>query len=44
MLWSTNVAKRVLPNGLTLLVRHDASAPVVAAVTLVKAGYFDSLI
>ena len=41
MLWSTNVAKRVLPNGLTLLVRHDASAPVVAAVTLVKAGYFD---
>lgn len=31
----------VLPNGLTLLVRRDASAPVVAIVTYVKAGYFD---
>ena len=41
MFWSTNVVKRVLSNGVTLLVRHDASAPVVAAVTHVKAGYFD---
>ena len=31
----------VLPNGLTLLVRRDTSAPVVAIVTHVKAGYFD---
>jgi zinc protease len=31
----------VLPNGLTLLVRRDASAPVVAIVTHVRAGYFD---
>jgi len=30
-----------LPNGLTLLVRRDRSAPVVAIVTHVKAGYFD---
>ncbi|MFN8885244.1 M16 family metallopeptidase [Gemmatimonas sp.] len=33
--------REVLPNGLTLLVRRDASAPVVAIVTYVKAGYFD---
>ena len=31
----------MLPNGLTVLVRGDASAPVVAIVTYVKAGYFD---
>ncbi|HUE76832.1 MAG TPA: pitrilysin family protein [Longimicrobiales bacterium] len=30
-----------LPNGMTLLVREDHSAPVVAVVTHVKAGYFD---
>lgn len=30
-----------LPNGLTLLVRRDRSAPVVAIVTHVKVGYFD---
>jgi zinc protease len=30
-----------LPNGLTLLARRDATAPVVAIVTWVKAGYFD---
>jgi len=30
-----------LANGLTLLVRRDASAPVAAVVTYVKAGYFD---
>ncbi|MCC6245287.1 MAG: insulinase family protein [Gemmatimonadaceae bacterium] len=33
--------REVLPNGLTLLMRRDASAPVVAIVTHVKAGYFD---
>ncbi len=31
----------VLPKGLTLLVRRDPSAPVVAIVTHVKVGYFD---
>jgi zinc protease len=31
----------VLPNGLTVLVKQDHSAPVVAVVTYVKAGYFD---
>lgn len=33
--------KTVFPNGLTLLVRPDRSAPVAAIVTRVKAGYFD---
>ena len=36
-----SVRRAVLPNGLTVLVRRDASAPVVAIVTYVKAGYFD---
>ncbi|MEP6618490.1 MAG: pitrilysin family protein [bacterium] len=35
------VRRTVLPNGLTVLVRRDPSAPVVAIVTYVKAGYFD---
>ena len=35
------VRRTVLPNGLTALVRRDASAPVVAIVTYVRAGYFD---
>jgi zinc protease len=35
------VERTVLGNGLTVLVRRDASAPVVAIVTHVKAGYFD---
>ena len=35
------VHRVVLPNGLTVLVRRDDSAPVVAIVTYVKAGYFD---
>src|SRR5215210_7462958 len=35
------VHREVLPNGLTVLVRRDASAPVVAVNTYVKAGYFD---
>lgn len=35
------VHRVVLANGLTVLVRRDATAPVVAVVTYVKAGYFD---
>jgi zinc protease len=35
------VRRSVLPNGLTVLVRRDPSAPVVAIVTYVSAGYFD---
>ena len=35
------VHRHVLPNGLTVLIRRDTSAPVVAIVTHVKAGYFD---
>ena len=35
------VTRAVLPNGLTVLIRRDSSAPVVAIVTYVKAGYFD---
>ena len=36
-----SVEREVLPNGLTVLVRRDDTAPVVAIVTYVKAGYFD---
>ena len=36
-----SVQRTVLPNGLTVLVQQDRSAPVVAIVTYVKAGYFD---
>ena len=36
-----SVVKTRLGNGLTVLVRRDGSAPVVAIVTHVKAGYFD---
>jgi zinc protease len=39
--WTENVLREVLPNGLTLLVQPDHSAPVVAVVTHVKAGFFD---
>ena len=35
------VHRTVLPNGLTVLIQEDRSAPVVAIVTYVKAGYFD---
>ncbi len=35
------VRRTVLPNGLTVLIRRDESAPVVAIVTYVRAGYFD---
>lgn len=41
MSWTDGVARQVLPNGLTLLVQREASAPVVAVVTHVRAGYFD---
>ena len=37
----STVHRTVLENGLTVLVRRDASAPVVAIVTYVRAGYFD---
>ncbi len=40
-LWTKGVHREVLPNGLTLLVQPDHSAPVVAVVTHVKAGFFD---
>lgn len=36
-----DTVREVLPNGLTLLVRRDPAAPVVAIVTHVQAGYFD---
>src|SRR6195256_5654280 len=36
-----SVHRTVLPNGLTVLVQEDRTAPVVAIVTYVKAGYFD---
>ncbi|HEY6089038.1 MAG TPA: pitrilysin family protein [Gemmatimonadaceae bacterium] len=36
-----SVQRTVLPNGLTVLVQEDRTAPVVAIVTYVKAGYFD---
>ena len=39
--WTADVHREVLPNGLTLLVQRDDSAPAVAAVTHVRAGFFD---
>jgi zinc protease len=39
--WTTGVRKEVLPNGLTILVQRETSAPVAAVVTHVKAGFFD---
>src|SRR5438132_945834 len=36
-----SIHRTLLPNGLTVLVQEDHSAPVVAIVTYVKAGYFD---
>ncbi len=39
--WTAAVHREVLPNGLTLLVQRDRSAPVAAVVTHVKAGFFD---
>ncbi len=40
-LWSAGVVRRVLPNGLTVLVQPDPTAPAVAVVTHVRAGFFD---
>jgi len=40
-LWTQGVHREVLPNGLTLLIQADHSAPVVSVVTHVKAGFFD---
>ncbi|HEY7394941.1 MAG TPA: pitrilysin family protein [Gemmatimonadaceae bacterium] len=37
----TSVVRTRLSNGLTVLIRRDRSAPVVAIVTFVSAGYFD---
>ncbi len=39
--WTEGVRREVLPNGLTLLVQRDSSAPAVAVVTHVRAGFFD---
>src|SRR2546423_13652453 len=36
-----SIHRTVLANGLTVLIQTDRSAPVVAIVTYVKAGYFD---
>lgn len=41
MFTDQDVVRHVCRNGLTLLARHDRSAPVVAMVTYVRAGYFD---
>ena len=40
-LWTKDVRREVLPNGLILLIQPDHSAPVVSVVTHVKAGFFD---
>jgi zinc protease len=40
-IWTAGVRRRVLGNGLTLLIQRDESAPVVSVVTHVKAGFFD---
>src|SRR3954463_15281366 len=39
--WTAGVHREVLSNGLTLLLQPDPSAPVVAVVTHVRAGFFD---
>ena len=41
MMDPATVRRLVLPNGLTVLLHRDDTAPVVAIVTYVKAGYFD---
>src|SRR5690349_22945236 len=38
---AATVHRTVLPNGLKVLIKPDFSAPVVAIVTFVSAGYFD---
>jgi len=39
--WTDGVLREVLPNGLTLLLQRDRSAPVASVVTHLKAGFFD---
>ena len=39
--WSDGVVRRVLPNGLTVLITPDPSAPAVSVVIHVRAGFFD---
>lgn len=39
--WTAGVRRERLPNGLTLLVQRDDSAPVAAVVTHVRAGFLD---
>ena len=39
--WTDQVRREVLPNGLTVLVQRDDSAPAASVVTHVKAGFFD---
>lgn len=39
--WTEGVRRQVLPNGLTLLVQRDPTAPAVAVVSHVRAGFFD---
>src|SRR5205085_6191865 len=36
-----SIHRTLLPNGLTVLIQEDHSAPIVTIVTYVKAGYFD---
>lgn len=39
--WTDRVRREVLPNGLTVLVQRDDSAPAAGVITHVKAGFFD---
>jgi len=39
--WAAGVERRVLPNGLTVLVQSDPASPAVAVITHVRAGFFD---
>lgn len=39
--WTLGVRRRVLPNGLTVLVQREPSAPAAAVITHVRAGFFD---
>ncbi len=39
--WTLGVRRVRLPNGVTVLIKRDDSAPVVAVVTHVRAGFFD---
>jgi zinc protease len=40
-LWTDGVRRTVLPNGLTILIQTDPTAPAVALVSHVRAGFFD---